>query len=306
MRKMTHNEMQLLWAILGLFLLGGLVLFGSAKKSAALRLVAQADEKEKNALHAFDGATDTARAIFVYDATNSKVLYEKNADTALPLASLTKLMTAIVVNQVFTDTQTIPVNASAVQETGDNGLRAGEKWRRDELVGLMLVSSSNDAAVAFKEFYEARGASFISAMNDEANKIGLEHSTFWNPSGLDDAGHPGAIGSARDVSKLILSFIDVAPEAARATVSPDSIFHDTNGHAYHVSNTNDLSSYIENLLASKTGYTNLAQGNLAIVYRVPIYGNKIAIVVLGSSREGRFIDITNYMKAVDNYFGRVN
>lgn len=304
MHKLTYNETRLLIAIIGLIVLGSFTYFASRQKLAGLQKDYIEERLDQEALNAFFTTTDNAKAIYVYDATKQKVLFEKNADTPLPLASVTKLATALVVEKEFLQDETITISDSALKIEGDNGLVLGEKWSRDALLGFMLVISSNDAAFAFKEAYQLKktGNDFIAAMNAYAKDIGLEHTTFSNPAGLDRAGQAGAIGSARDMGKLIEHFLDTAPSLATETMYPQQTYKSLDGKSHTISNTNDLAVHIDSLLASKTGYTNLAGGNLVIAYRMPIYGNTIIIVVLGSTREGRFVDIEGYMEGVENYF----
>ncbi len=302
MRNITQTESRLLIIITLLLILGGASLIGSRKKTIELKQNYLNEVKDQEALNSFFSTADNAKAVYVYDATAKKVLYEREADKVLPLASVTKLATALTALESMGDDKKITITSSALQKSGDNGLILGEAWRLDKLTSFMMVISSNDAAFAIKEEYEKSGKSFMQAMNDYGKKIGLEHTSFYDPAGLDNSGRPGAVGSAKDVSTLILTFLEKLPEIAKATILPDGTFSDLSGRQYRVSNTNDLSVHIDSLLASKTGYTALAGGNLAIAYRMPVYGDTIVIVILGSTREGRFVDIEQYMKGVENYF----
>ncbi len=302
MPNLSHNENRLLGAIVVLLFLAAITFIGAQKKSMALQSAYNEERKNQQALATFLNTDDDAKSVYVYDATKKKVLYERNADTSLPLASLVKLATALAATENVDPTKKITITDSAIEASGDNGLNVGEAWRLDQLVGLMLVVSSNDAAFAIKNAYEKDGQNFIEAMNAYGKKIGLEHTTFYNPAGLDSGSRPGGVGSAKDVSTLLLAFLEKMPEAASFTVLPQKSFNDASGKGHLVSNTNDLSTRTDTLLASKTGYTALAGGNLAIAYRMPVYGDTIVIVVLGSTREGRFVDIERYMQGVENYF----
>jgi len=304
MHKLTHNETRLLIIIIVLAVLGLFTYAASSKKLASLQSQYSEERRDQEALTAFFSTDDNAKAVYVYDATNKKVLYERNADMQLPLASVTKLATALTVDKVFAETDTIAISPQSLGVEGDNGLIEGEVWSRDQLLGFMLVISSNDAAYAFKEAYSG---DFMETMNAYAKEIGLENTTFSNPAGLDFNGKAGSVGTARDMSTLILHFLDSMPTIAAETIRPQQTFKSTGvaggaGKSHTISNTNDLSVHIDSLLASKTGYTRLAGGNLALAYRMPIYGNTIVIVVLGSTKEGRFVDIERYMEGVENYF----
>ncbi len=308
MAKLSRSENQLIVVIVVLALLGLVAYGASHRKLAHLQKEYTENRQQEEALTTFFSTTDNANAVFVYDATTSKVLFEKNADAIVPLASVTKLATALTVKKLFDQTDTITISQKALAMDGDNGLVADEVWKRDPLLSFMLVISSNDAAFAFKENYNG---DFMQAMNDYTKTIGLEHTTFYNPAGLDLGGKPGAVGTARDMAKLMLNFLSTMPDIAQETMLPQETYtsvsvgvgeHAKPGKSHTISNTNDLSSHIDTLLGSKTGYTNLAGGNLVIAYRMPIYGDTIIIVVLGSTREGRFVDIEKYMDGVENYF----
>ena len=302
MHKHTRNEIQLMIVAVGLLFLGGITIYGSAKHAARLQHEYTESRKDQEALTAFFTTDDKAKAVYVFNATKNKVLFERNADTPLPLASVAKLATALTVHEVISKDEKIIISQKALQADGDNGLVADEVWSRDPLIGFMLLISSNDAAIAFKEHYEKNGKDFMVAMNDVGQRIGLTNTRFYNPAGLDINGKPGAVGSAKDVSTLILSFLATMQDSANQTIFPQHSFSDTSGKAHLVSNTNDLSASIDTLLASKTGYTNLAGGNLVIAYRMPVFGDTIVIVVLGSTREGRFVDIESYMRGVEQYY----
>ncbi len=302
MSKFTEIEFRLISIVLILLFLGGITLYGSQKKSIELRQQFQDEQKDIIALNYFFSTTDNAKAVYVYDATKDKVFYERNADEILPLASLSKLATAITALDNIGAESKINISAKSLEKSGDNGLNLAEIWRLDKLVSFMLVVSSNDAAFAIKEKYEESGKDFMQDINNKAKEIGLLHSSFYNPAGLDSLGQPGAVGTAKDVSALLIYFLKHIPEIAEQTTLPEGTFNDIDGRAHTVSNTNDLSTKIDSLLISKTGFTSLAGGNLAIAYRMPIYGDTIVIVVLGSTREGRFVDIEHYMEGVDNYF----
>lgn len=302
MTRFSQSENRLLIVIFILIILGFFAYQRSKDRIVDNNLNLKSEKNNKEALELFLKTDDNAKAVFVYDATTDKILYEKNADEAIPLASIAKLATAITANILIPENQKITISDKSLLTSGDNGLIAGEVWNRDDLLGFMLVVSSNDAAMAIKESYEKSGKDFIKEVNSNLQKIGLDRTTVYTPSGLDTGGRPGAIGSASDVAKLALYFLEAMPDIAKKTTMSQSEFRNVNGKSHFISNTNDLTVQIDNLLASKTGYTNLAGGNLVIVYRVPVFGNTVVIVVLGSTKNDRFVDISRYMEGVENYY----
>lgn len=248
-----------------------------------------------------------AKAVYVYDVTGKKVLFEKNSDAVLPLASLTKIMTALTVLDTIPKNSEITIDAEAMKQDGDTGLAVGERWPLDRLLDFTLVVSSNDGASALALASAAqnhpepqtegdRTATFIDAMNAEARKIGLTTLRFTNETGLDTPdGRPGGVGSAKEVAGLIQYALSSSPETmeatrhARVSIASETMVHDA-------VNTNTIIRSIPGILASKTGYSDLAGGNLAIAYDAGI-GEPIIIVVLGSSYDGRFSDMKALLNA---------
>ncbi|MEK7558529.1 MAG: serine hydrolase [Patescibacteria group bacterium] len=238
-----------------------------------------------------------AKAIYVYDLGRDKVLYEKNADLALPLASLAKLMTAFVALKEAPKGTLITIDGESLAKEGDTGLILGEKWTLKKLVEFTLTTSSNDGAAAIalafnskRENTNAKSKTFVERMNEEALKLGLSHTRFLNETGLDEAqSKVGAYGSARDISALLGEFLKQYPEILEATTyAIQSIYSENKIH--NIENTNKETSKIPGLMASKTGFTDIAGGNLIIAFDAGL-GQPIIITVLGSTQEGRFSDM---------------
>lgn len=236
----------------------------------------------------FDAVALIARAAFVYDATTGETLFEKNADAQLPLASLTKLMTALTARTAAPRYALIPL--------------AGEgEWSLNDLLSFTLMSSSNDGAMAAAavggSFFSKTGAEaesrqqFIVAMNHEAEALGLPSVYFLNETGLDENTEiAGGYGSARDAGRLIAFAYRAHPELFDATTQMHTFFTEENGARYSADNTNKIVADIPMLRASKTGLTDLAGGNLAVLFEVGV-GKPIVVAVLGSTEEGRFSDV---------------
>ncbi len=247
-----------------------------------------------------------ARAAYVYDVANKKILFEKNADQVLPLASLTKIMTALVAVDLLPPTSRITIDTEAMKTDGDTGLAVGETWSLKKLLDFTLVVSSNDGASAIAaagtpsgETVQAQGdrtASFIDAMNAKARTIGLGTMHFDNETGLDTTdGRPGGVGSAKDVITLMEYVLTNSPQIMEATRHANlAISSETTVH--YAANTNIVVRSIPGILASKTGFSDLAGGNLAIAYDAGLQ-QPIIIVVLGSTYDGRFSDMKALVRA---------
>lgn len=236
-----------------------------------------------------------AKAAYVYDLTNDSVLFSKNATVPLPLASLTKIMTAVTASDMAPQSTEVVVDASSLGEAGDSGLFANERWSLNKLLQYTLVASSNDGASAIAA--SLGGAAFIEAMNTKAHTLGLNDLKFSNPSGLDiSPAEAGAYGSAHDVALLLAYAVKHDPSVVEPTRYPSYTVTSNNNLVHTAQNTDVLTNKIPSLIAGKTGYTDLAGGNLAIVFDAG-FQHPIAIVVLGSTYNGRFSDMQTLVDA---------
>lgn len=253
-------------------------------------------------------ATILAESAFVWDVRAEKALYKKNPDEVLPLASITKLMTTLLTYELFDPQKHASLSLSAIMQSGDAGLMAGEEFSIKDLERLALISSSNDAAFALGATVgSALGdrdpmAQFITGMNIKAEELGLTSLEFKSTTGLDlSATEPGAVGSARDVTFLMEYILENYPELIDSTTESSARVYNTDGQYHEAYNTNELVGNIPNLIGSKTGYTDLAGGNLTIAFDAGV-NRPIIITVLGSTRDGRFSDVSKLVKAVQASF----
>lgn len=244
-----------------------------------------------------------AEAAIVYDLATGEVLYEKNAEAQLPLASLTKLLTLYAAAEALGTSAPIQITASALATEGESGFSAGETFTFEELAKLALVASSNDAADAISEAAEKRkGMEAERVLAGAASALGLSQTYTLNGTGLDESAIiSGGYGSARDMALLAGAFLERVPGIARATLSPIVNATSLDGRSYTLKNTNPDASSVPGLRLSKTGYTDLAGGNLAIVFDAGM-NHPIAVVVLGSTREGRFTDVDTLVRATAAQF----
>lgn len=157
-------------------------------------------------LHLPAKAADTAvpgissLSAVVYAPSSDMVLYEKDADTPRPMASTTKLMTALLAAERLNPADEVAVPAGAVPVEGTQlGLAAGDKVLVQDLLAGLLLSSGNDAANALALLMEDSLPAFASCMNEKARQLGMTNSLFVTPSGLDEGGHSA---SARDMARL--------------------------------------------------------------------------------------------------------
>lgn len=253
---------------------------------------------------AFDHVALSAKAAIVYDLTTGEILYAKNAEAQLPLASLTKLLTLYAASGALAKNTPVVISAKALEADGDTGFTEGETFAFEDLARLALVASSNDAAEAITEAatlaqHANNGTALLASA---AASIGLSQTYALNGTGLDENGTiSGAYGSAHDIAVLAGALLKRAPGIAHATIDPYVKVQSLSGHSYTLKNTNPDVGHIPGLLLSKTGFTDLAGGNLAIVFDAGI-AHPVAIVVLGSTRDERFVDVNHLVRATAAQF----
>ena len=238
-----------------------------------------------------------AEQAFAYDTTDGYIYFEKDADTVVPLASLTKVMTAVVVAEVIPVDELIPISERAIAEEVDNGLVANTVWTRDELLSLLLVESSNDAAVAFAEEYEKRGLDLLASMNAKATELELTTLHFTTVNGLDKNGVAGGVGSAREIAQLFDYAWTNHADIFSATTQKGVALAPVHESAVFAENTNKAILSLPGRVLSKTGMTRMAGGNLGVVVeKGPLH--PIVVVVLGSTEYGRFDDVETIVEKV--------
>jgi len=243
------------------------------------------------------------KAAIVYDLATDEVLFERNAKAQLPLASLTKLLTVYAAATSLPERAQITITEDALSADGESGFSAGETFAFDDLARLALVSSSNDATEAIALAAEAKRAqSGPNLLASAASAIGLSQTYALNGTGLDESTSvSGGYGSATDVARLAGALLQTAPDIARASIQPQVSIRSTSGVVHTLPNTNPNTGLVPSILLSKTGFTDLAGGNLVVVYDAGI-GHPIAIVVLGSTREGRFKDVETLLSRTSKHF----
>lgn len=257
----------------------------------------------------FEVPTDislTADSVYVWDVVGKRVLYEKNATEVLPLASITKLMTALVAYELVEDSAKVVIPGTAAAQESASGLASGEVFNVRKLADLALIASSNDAAYSLASAVGAllgedeTTAQFVAAMNIRAEELGLSSLKFKNTTGLDlTATEAGAYGTARDVTFLMEHILTQYPTLLKSTTESSMRVYNDSGDFHDVENTNVLVGQIPNLIGSKTGYTDLAGGNLTVAFDTG-FNRPVIVTVLSSSRQGRFADVAALVDAVRN------
>jgi len=197
-----------------------------------------------------------AKAAALIDVESGRILYNKNGDQRLRIASLTKIMTAIVAIENADLSDKVKVSVRAAGKEGSSiYLRAGEEMKLEDMLYGLMLRSGNDAATAIAEHVGGSIEGFVRMMNEKAEWIGLDNTHFMNPSGLDDEGH---YSSADDLAKLTAyalhnpTFATIVKTRVKKAPNPYESWD------YQWSNKNKMLSMYEGADGVKTGYTKLA------------------------------------------------
>lgn len=244
-----------------------------------------------------------ATSAIVVDLTNGQTLFSQKSDQQLPLASLTKLLTLYGASGYLKASSPVVITDTAMAQEGDTGLSIGETFSFANLAKLTLVASSNDGAEAIAEAAEkSQSTDLIQLLASAVQRAHLSQTYALNGTGLDENLQlSGAYGTARDITKLAKELLIKEPDISRATTKKEARVADASGRIHIVQNTNQRVTALPGPLLSKTGYTDLAGGNLVVVFDVAI-GHPIAIVVLGSTHNDRFTDVDRLTKATLAHF----
>ena len=241
--------------------------------------------------HAFAAEVPDAAAVFteidaksaiLMEASTGKILFEKNADAALPPASVTKVMTILLVLEAvdagtvsLSDTVRISDYASTMGGS-QVYLKAGEEMTVDDLLKSVIVASANDAAVALAEHVCGSEAAFVARMNERAAALGMQNTTFKNTNGLDDE-DVGHVTSARDIAIMSREVLRHEKVFDYTTIWMDSI----RGGAFGLTNTNRLVRFYRGCTGLKTGSTSKA--GFCISATAERDGMHLICVIMGSS-----------------------
>ncbi len=231
-----------------------------------------------------------ARAFLVYDFKSGKVLFSQNIDEKVQIASLTKLMTAVVAmeNENFSRPFTV-LGSDQVQVAPRLGLKTGDVVFPADLLKAMLIGSANDAAVALANHLPNR-TEFISQMNKKAQELGMFETKFSNPVGFDSASN---YSTAADLKKLVEYLL---LHLSNETFWNDRSFSFTSeeGTGYSIKNSNTLVFKHPEIKSIKTGQTPGASGSM-IIRVANADGNEIVVIELGSSdRNSSALELVDY------------
>jgi D-alanyl-D-alanine carboxypeptidase len=231
----------------------------------------------------------SAQAYLVMDVDSRTIILEKNADTLLPPASTTKLMTALTALDLYGLEEVVTVSAAIADEHDGGDLFANEQLTVRNLLISSLVSSANDAAYALANHHRQGEAAFVLRMNELADEYGLTQTKFANPTGYDD---PPNITTARDLSVLMLQVIQRPILLEWLSLEKYAVYNTFGNIRHFLFTTNQLLGRDPRVVAGKTGTTSLAQE--VLITLSDHQGHLLITVVMNS--EDRYADTVKLLE----------
>lgn len=240
----------------------------------------------------YENLTDlglTSKSALLMEEDTGTILYEQNSHEALPPASVTKVMTLLLIYEGERDgkfdwTDTVQVSEHAASMGGSQVfLEEGETQTAADMTKSIAIASANDAAVAMAEFLAGSEEAFVQKMNERAKELGMEDTNFVNACGLDTEGH---VSSAYDIALMSRELMENFPEIKEYTTTwQDCIVHKTRRgeETFGLTNTNKLIQWYDGATGLKTGSTGNAlyclsgtaerdgMGLIAVVMAAPDY-----------------------------------
>jgi D-alanyl-D-alanine carboxypeptidase (penicillin-binding protein 5/6) len=234
----------------------------------------------------------SAKSALIYDTTTKEVLYSKNPTEKLPMASLTKIMTAIVALENKKKDDIYTVSQEDLVGEDSMGLDAGERLSMEELLYGMMLHSGNDAAEALANNFPNGRAAFVKAMNNKIKALGLTDTNFTNPTGLEGDGKQYT--TAYDLIVMTEYALTNFPLFSQVVSTFDYNIPQTDTHkAFYLENETNLLTSYPGVKGVKDGYT--PEAGLCLVTYLDYGGHKIIGVVLGSGdRRGEMIELLDY------------
>lgn len=242
----------------------------------------------------------TAKSYILVNGENGDVLIEKNADEQLPPASITKIMTMLLLMEAV-DNGTVSLDdvvtisdTAAIHEGSHVFLEVGEQITVSDLLKAVAVASGNDASIAVAELLSGTQMEFVKVMNNKASELGMKNTHFVNCNGLDAEGH---VSTARDIAIMTYELLKHKKILEYTTIWMDTLRNGT----FDLANTNKLIRFYEGANGMKTGSTSKAGYCLsATALRNDV--QLIAVVLGSNTTKERFSDATTLLNyGFNNY-----
>ena len=210
---------------------------------------------------AMENLAPNSKSAILLETSTGKILFENNADEKLPPASMTKIMSMLLImEQIEKGKISFEDDVKISQTAADMGgsqifLEAGETYKVKDLLKGIAVASGNDAVVAMAEYTAGSVDEFVKMMNDKAKQLGLKNTVFKNPHGLDTEGH---YSTARDMATIALELLKYDKILEFTSIYEDYL-KKNDGSSTWLVNTNKLVRFYDGVDGLKTGFTSTAK-----------------------------------------------
>lgn len=238
---------------------------------------------------AYEDIQLSSRSAVIMDYDSGRILYQKNADDRLPIASITKIVGSLVILDVFGNNlnRIVTVGPNSANEPGSQiNLVQGERMTVHNLLKGMLIHSGNDAAVALAEAVAGSTTNFVALMNQKVDDLGLKNTHFADVAGFDSVDH---YSTAKDMAKATQVALSNPIFASIVTMEKTTIKDVTGTNSHVLVNTNQLVGKYENVIGVKTG-TSEGAGESLVAAVGGDSNQKVILVLLNSPdrfREGK-------------------
>ncbi len=234
----------------------------------------------------------SASGVVIYDAQSGQKLYAKQARIQRPMASLTKLMTALLIVENHALDEMVTVPRSVVDVMGNKAyIEPGKHFSIGDLLSALLINSANDAAITLAQYHSGSVSAFVGEMNARALQLGMTGTSFRNPAGLD---HPAHWSTPQDIAGLTMFSMRYEAIASRLSSSGERITS-REGDRIQLYHTHALLHEVSPVLAGKTGTTTDAgQCLMSVVEGV----DQQYIVVLFNSNQ-RYKDMRTVLSSLN-------
>ena len=234
----------------------------------------------------------TAQSVLMYDLSANKIIYEKDPDVRRPMASLTKIMTAIIALESPKSDDRYYVTKDDIVGQDSMGVSAGETYSLEELLYGLVLHSGNDAAEVLAHNYPGGRTAFIKAMNNKAKALGMLNTNFTNPTGLEGDGRQYT--TTYDLLMVTRYALEHYPLFAKVVSTAAYTIQATSDHKeIDLSNETNLLTTYPGVKGVKTGYT--PEAGLCLVTYLDYGDHKIIGIILGSqNRLGEMRELLDY------------
>lgn len=222
-----------------------------------------------------------AKSVIILDQDSGRVLYAKNPDIKMPMASITKIMTALVVLDKYQNNLDTPIYVSSLAADTSGSqmyLYSNESISVHNLLRGLLINSANDAATVFSTEIADDSASFVRSMNLKAQSLGLINTNFTNAIGFDNPNH---YSTARDIVEITRIALNNKIFSAIVSINKTKVYDTTGQFSHSLNNTNELVGRYQNVIGVKTGTTDEAGESLVVAVEGSS-GQRVIAVLLDS------------------------